>query len=188
MHFPWRPDPVRRIWSGWRAAYLARRDEGDPDDTFVRILESGSPDEETHIVARYGTAFSILNIHPYCTGHLLVLPLRRVRELSDLDSEETKDLWEAVAVAVDVLRAEYSPDGLNVGINLGRAAGGSIPGHLHVHVVPRWIGDGNFLAATAETKIIPEALDVTADRIRRRWIEMSGTMSPRRPDAPRFAP
>lgn len=163
---------MRRLWSGWRASYLARRDDGDPDDTFVRILESGRPDEETHIVARRGTAFAILNIHPYCTGHLLVLPRRKVRELSDLDPTETIDLWRTVAEAVDVLRAEYRPEGLNVGINLGRAAGGSIPAHLHVHVVPRWIGDGNFLAATAETKIIPEALDVTADRVRRRWIDV----------------
>lgn len=171
MPSPWRSESVRRIWSGWRAAYLARGSEGSPDDTFVRILESNSPDEETHIVARRGTAFAILNIHPYCAGHLLVLPRRKVSDLSELGAEETIDLWSTVSEAVEVLRAEYAPDGLNVGINLGRAAGGSIPGHLHVHVVPRWIGDGNFLAATADTKIIPEALDVTADRIRRRWTE-----------------
>ncbi|MFM8528668.1 MAG: HIT family protein [Ilumatobacteraceae bacterium] len=178
MPFPWRPEALRRIWSGWRSAYLARRVEGDSDDTFVRILESDSPDEATHIVARRGTAFAILNIHPYCTGHLLVLPVRKVRELSELDSDETRDLWGTVAEAVEVLRAEYAPDGLNVGINLGRAAGGTIPGHLHIHVVPRWIGDGNFLAATSDTKIIPEALDVTADRVRRRWNDVSGTTHP----------
>lgn len=159
----------RRLWSGWRATYLNRREDDDPGDTFVRLLESGLPDETTHIVARLGTAFAVLNVHPYCTGHLLVLPRRKVRDLTDMNSEESRDLWSLVGEAVEVLRAEYRPDGLNVGLNLGRAAGGSIPAHLHVHVVPRWIGDANFLAATADTKVIPEALSVTGDRVRRRW-------------------
>ena len=86
--------------------------------------------------------------------------------------EETSEIWATVTQAVKVIKAEYSPQGMNVGINLGQAAGGSVAQHLHIHVVPRWGGDSNFMVAVATAKILPEALDVTADRIRKRWKEL----------------
>lgn len=166
------------LWNGWRAAYV--QSAGEPPDggkageasdgsLFTQILRSGLPDEDTHIVHRAKTVFVIANRFPYSVGHLLVLPYREVAELEDLDAAEAAELWATTTRAVTVLKAEYAPDGLNVGINLGEVAGGSISRHLHVHVVPRWGGDSNFMTATAQTRTLPEALPVTAARIRAAW-------------------
>lgn len=169
-----------RLWAGWRHRYLNELDSSDggtpvtsPGNSgrslFLDILESGRPDHETLIVHRGTTVFVILNLHPYSVGHQMVIPYRVVARLSDLTVPEHDELWRTATQAVDVVSAEYSPQGVNVGLNIGRAAGGSVPGHLHVHVVPRWLGEGNFLAATALTRTLPEPLDVTADRLRERW-------------------
>lgn len=162
---------LERIWSGWRAAYVGGGPSGQAlgDSPFVAILESGEPDEATHIIHRGETVFAIMNIHPYTTGHLLVLPYREVADLADLGADETLELWATVTQAVAVVRAEYRPDGLNVGLNLGRPAGGSVPSHLHVHVVPRWTGDSNFMSAVANTQTLPESLEASAARLRAAW-------------------
>lgn len=136
---------------------------------FTRLLASGLPDDETYIVHRGELIFAIVNIHPYTSGHVLIVPYREVADLSDLTADELTELWSTVTHAVGVVRNEYQPDGLNVGLNLGRPSGGSIPNHLHVHVVPRWTGDSNFMSATANTQTLPEALDVTAHRLRSSW-------------------
>jgi ATP adenylyltransferase len=163
---------LERIWSGWRAAYVGG-ERPAPDSTgaspFTQILESGAPDEETHIVHRGERVFAILNIHPYTTGHLLVLPYREVPDLADLSEEETRELWATVTDAVAAVREAYRPDGLNVGLNLGRPAGGSVPSHLHVHVVPRWTGDSNFMSSIANTQTLPESLEHSAARLRAAW-------------------
>lgn len=164
-----------RLWAGWRHRYLTELDSSPADtpvngrDVFSDVLHSGRSDSETLIVHRSAHVFVIVNLHPYSVGHSMVVPYRAVAALSDLTEDEHRDLWSTVTVAVDVVETEYRPQGVNVGLNLGRAAGGSVPGHLHVHVVPRWLGEGNFLAATARTRTLPEALDVTADRLRVRW-------------------
>lgn len=136
---------------------------------FTEILQSEITDEESHIVHRGVHSFVILNAFPYSPGHLLVLPYREVAELENLTSEEHNEIWSTVTVGVQVLKAEYKPQGINVGINMGASAGGSIAQHLHVHIVPRWGGDTNFMVAIANTKILPEALDVTAERVRSAW-------------------
>ncbi len=156
---------LERIWSGWRAGYVGgdRPAPDSPDGSpFTQILESGEPDEATHIVHRGELVFAILNIHPYTTGHLLVLPYREVPDLSDLTSAETTEIWSTVTDAVAAVRVAYRPDGLNVGLNLGRPAGGSVPSHLHVHVVPRWTGDSNFMSSIANTQTLPESLESSA--------------------------
>lgn len=173
---------IERLWAGWRLAYLSQLGEASPSpdpspptnssDVFSDILASGRPDEETLIVHRGETVFVLLNLHPYSVGHSMVLPYRAVGRLDDLTVTEHDELWRTVTWAVEVVETEYSPQGVNVGVNLGRAAGGSVPGHLHVHVVPRWLGEGNFLAATARTRTLPEPLDVTAERLRARWRSM----------------
>lgn len=156
------------LWAGWRSRYLDDRADS-ARSVFAEILESGRPDHETLIVWRGRTVFALMNLHPYTVGHLLVLPYRQTPELHSLTVDEHRELWDGVVMATRVIADEYDPAGINVGANLGPAAGGSVRNHVHVHVVPRWIGDGNFLAATASTRQIPEALDVTADRIRRAW-------------------
>ncbi len=170
-----------RLWAGWRHRYLEQLDATDGGSpvssrsVFVEILESGLPDERTLIVHRGRTVFVLLNLHPYSVGHSMVIPYREVGDVSALSPDEHDELWRTASTAVEVVRAEYAPQGVNVGLNIGRAAGGSVPGHLHVHVVPRWLGEGNFLAATAATRTLPEALDVTADRLRTRWRIVSAT-------------
>lgn len=163
-----------RLWNGWRAQYVQRDSHGKHSDesVFTEILKSNRPDEETFIVHRGETCFVIMNAFPYSSGHVLVIPYREVPDLEMLTAQETSEIWATVTKAVQVLKAEYKPQGMNVGINLGNAAGGSVAQHLHIHIVPRWGGDSNFMVAVATAKILPEALDVTAQRIRNRWKEM----------------
>lgn len=166
---------IDNIWSGWRSRYVSSLDRGRErgesagPSVFTRILESKLGDEATFIVHRRSKVFTIMNSHPYSVGHVLVLPYRQVPELDDLDSQEMAELWSEVSEAVRVLREVLSPDGFNVGLNLGPAAGGSVSEHLHVHVVPRWFGDANFTVTAASVKAIPEALDVTAANVRETW-------------------
>jgi len=165
---------LERLWNGWRTSYVSSvpppEDEpsGGPS-VFTRILQSGLPDDETHVVHRGATVFAILNAYPYATAHTLVLPYREVAALEDLSPAEHTELWATVTDAVRAIKAAYRPEGVNVGLNLGRPAGGSVAQHLHVHVVPRWTGDSNFMTATANTRTLPEALPATADRLRAAW-------------------
>jgi ATP adenylyltransferase len=176
---------LERIWSAWRSTYVTtsparRADESDDGgesatagSVFSRLLRSGAPDTETHIVHRGTTCFAIVNLFPYTAGHLLVVPYREVADLDGLTGEEARDLWATVTDAVGVVRSVYAPDGLNVGLNLGRPAGGSVPDHLHVHVVPRWTGDTNFMSAISNTQTLPEALVDTAAKLRAGWVSRS---------------
>jgi ATP adenylyltransferase len=164
------------LWNGWRAAYVAghvadRDTAGAMTDrsVFSQILECGLDDTETNIVHRGETCFVIMNAFPYTSGHVMVLPYREVAELERLTAEESAELWATVTDAVVALRRAYRPDGLNVGLNLGQAAGGSVSGHLHVHVVPRWGGDSNFMTAIANTRTLPEAIADSAAKIRSAW-------------------
>ena len=163
-----------RMWNGWRAQYVQRDSHGKHSDesVFTEILKSNRSDEETFIVHRGETCFVIMNAFPYSSGHVLVIPYREVPDLELLTPQETGEIWATVTKAVQVLKAEYKPQGMNVGINLGHAAGGSVAQHLHIHIVPRWGGDSNFMVAVATAKILPEALDITAQRIRNRWKDM----------------
>lgn len=167
-----------RLWAGWRGEYLAETVSaagsaaaGDPSVAcvFCRILASGEPDERTHIVWRGEKVFAILNAFPYTSGHLMVMPYAHRGELDELEADESTELWSALTTAVSVLRRAYEPEGVNVGINLGRAAGAGVLGHLHVHAVPRWLGDSNFMTAVAEARVLPESLDETASKLRKAW-------------------
>ena len=168
-------DALDLLWNGWRAAYVTSAGAAggvapeDESSVFTRILASGLPDEESLIVHRGPTCFAILNRFPYSTGHTLVLPYREVAELEDLTEPEAGEIWQTVTDGVRALKAAYRPDALNVGINLGAAAGGSVARHLHVHIVPRWNGDANFMTATAYTRTMPEALPDTWAKVRSAW-------------------
>lgn len=166
-------NPLERLWNGWRATYVQSVDSADAStgdgSIFARILRSGLGDEEAHIVHRGERCFAILNAFPYGTGHTLVLPYREVADLEALDADETNELWATVTDTIRAIKSAYAPDGVNVGINLGRAAGGSVSEHLHVHVLPRWTGDVNFMTAVANARTLPEPLDDTAAKIRSAW-------------------
>ncbi|MDQ1412074.1 MAG: adenylyltransferase, partial [Acidimicrobiaceae bacterium] len=139
-----------RLWAGWRRAFVTSVGDGvgpAPECVFCAILASGLPDDETHLLWRHpgGLAVAILNLYPYTSGHLMVMPTRHVGEVEEVTGEESAALWTGVSAAVGALKAAYRPDALNLGANVGRAAGAGVPGHFHVHVVPRWNGDTNFM-------------------------------------------
>lgn len=164
-----------RIWTGWRSQYVndlgssSGIDDELQGSVFTRILASGLPDSETHIVHRGVHVFALLNAFPYTSGHLMVLPYQEIAALEDLAPEVAAELWATVTDAVRAVKSAYRPGGVNVGINLGRAAGGSVSEHLHVHVVPRWNGDANFMMSVAEARTLPEPLSFSAEKLRTAW-------------------
>ena len=186
---------VERLWAGWRipammddreaaAAGIADSsgtipgtvpgagtgpDGGDGQSLFEAILNSGLPDDKTHIVHRGELAFAILNRYPYSTGHLLILPYRAVPDLEGLDPDERRELWDAVHDAVAAVKAAFSPDGVNVGANLGEGAGPSVYDHVHIHVVPRWRSDTNFMTAIADVRVLPQSLQDCWERLTAAW-------------------
>jgi ATP adenylyltransferase len=164
---------LERLWAGWRTDYVsAAGQEGPSDDgcVFCRILGSEEPDEVTKVVWRGRRVVVLLNAYPYTSGHLMVMPSRHVGEVEDLDpADEAVELWATVTEGVRALKAAYAPEGINVGANLGRAAGAGVPGHFHVHLLPRWNGDTNFMTSVAEARVLPESLDATWTRLRSAW-------------------
>lgn len=172
--------PLDHLWATWRSAYVGRvadsrtlptPEDADGRSLFERILAAGAAegDEAAGIVHRGPTCFVLLNLFPYTSGHLMVLPNRAVADLEDLRAEEHDELWHTVRQAVAALKTGLGCDGVNVGLNLGHAAGGSQSEHLHVHCVPRWAGDANFVSVTAETRVLPIGLAEAGDRLRAAW-------------------
>ncbi|HEU5149135.1 MAG TPA: HIT domain-containing protein [Iamia sp.] len=172
------PSPgLARLWAGWRSAYITRVSTDDAElrrdaeglSLFERILTADVPDDEAFVVHRGRAVSVLLNAFPYGTGHLLVLPNRAVADLAGLTTEESGELWTTVHDAVAAVRRAYEPDGVNVGLNLGAAAGAGVPEHLHVHVLPRWAADANFMTAVAETRVLPEPLAETHRKVTDAW-------------------
>jgi len=153
-----------RLWAGWRSEYVTGAGDDGDGCVLCRVVA-----ELANAVWRGAHCAVVLNAFPYTSGHLMVMPLRHVAELEDVQGEEAAELWAAVADAVRALKSAYGADGINMGANLGRAAGAGVPGHFHVHVLPRWNGDTNFMTSVAETRVLPESLDATYDKVRGAW-------------------
>ena len=153
-------DRLQRLWTPHRMSYIVEtprpRDSKQAAEPFTAIPEL--PDEEGLVVARGELVYAALNLYPYNPGHLMVVPYRRVSELEDLTEAESAELMAFTQRAIRVIKAVSRPDAFNVGLNLGRSAGGSLAEHLHMHVVPRWIGDANFITVVGQTKVIPQLL------------------------------
>ena len=164
-----------RLWAGWRSDYVASvSGEGTDDDAtfaspFEAIGRGDRPDEETYVLWRGESTYAVLNAYPYTTGHLLVVPYVASAAPDDLDDATWGELWHTVRQAVRAIQRAYRPDGVNVGFNLGRAAGAGVPGHLHVHCLPRWVGDTNFMTAVAGARVLPETLGDTWRKLRAAW-------------------
>ena len=160
---------MKRLWTPWRMEYVSRpREEGC-------IFEAGGDEaacREALVLHRGGGVVILLNRYPYANGHLLVAPEAHVADLGGLAAEDSAALMQALARSTAILKEALRPDGFNIGLNLGEAAGAGIPGHLHFHVVPRWSGDHNFMAVLAEVKTIPEHIDATWARLRPRFREL----------------
>ena len=132
-------------------------------------LVDATDDADALVLERTSETITVMNLYPYGSGHLMVAPRRHAAAFDDLSDAENIAIARAQVRAMRAIRAAYEPDGLNVGANLGRAAGAGIPGHLHVHVLPRWSGDTNFMTSVAEARVLPEALPVTWKRLREAW-------------------
>jgi ATP adenylyltransferase len=152
------------LWSPWRYRYLTGPQE-EGACVFCRIA-ADRDDERNLVVYRAEFNFIVLNRFPYTSGHLMVVPYVHKAALSELDSAITAELMSLMRMAEQRLRAVYKPDGLNIGMNIGESAGAGIAGHVHMHVLPRWFGDANFLTTIGETRVLPEELPVTWRRMR----------------------
>lgn len=155
---------MERLWSPWRSEYVTTAGEGE-GCIFCEHLAEGD-DESARILYRGGTTFVILNAFPYNTGHLMVAPTRHVADITDLTDEERDELMLVTSLSVTIVRDAMGAHGFNVGMNLGPVAGAGIPGHIHMHVVPRWGGDTNFMPVVGDTKVIPEMIEQTDAKLR----------------------
>jgi ATP adenylyltransferase len=168
-------DHLQRLWTPYRMSYLAeaplKRENSDPAQLFTDIPQL--PDEDGLVVARGELVYAVLNLYPYNPGHLMVVPYRRVSELEDLTDKESAELMAFTQKAIRVIKSVSHPHGFNVGLNLGISAGGSLAEHLHVHVVPRWGGDANFITIVGDSKVIPQLLRETRRLLATEWEKQS---------------
>jgi ATP adenylyltransferase len=149
----------------WRIEYILAPKPELGESLFTRIAQS-SDDEANHVIARDRTCYAVLNTYPYTGGHLMVVPYKAAPDLNDLTEEELTDLMKLTRRCQNALTRVMKPDGFNIGINLGKVAGAGILGHLHIHVVPRWQGDTNFMPVLAKTTVVPQALTELAAQLR----------------------
>ena len=159
------------LWTPWRYSYISSETGGSGEAlerpcVFCRILASGASDSDTLIVHRAEHNFVMLNRYPYTSGHMMVIPFDHVASLADASRAATEETILLTGQLERVLRSLYAPDGINIGMNIGRAAGAGVAGHIHMHGLPRWIADSNFATVIAETRVLPEDLSVTWRRAR----------------------
>jgi len=175
------PDRLARLWAPYRSSYITQMPAGEETgeaegssrstgDPFLDIPEMS--DEDGLIVARGETVYAVCNLYPYNAGHLMVVPYRKVAELEALTDAETAELMAFAKHAVKTLKRVSKPEAINVGLNLGKASGGSVGDHLHLHVVPRWAGDANFMTVIGGTKVLPQLLRETRALLAEGWREV----------------
>jgi ATP adenylyltransferase len=156
------------LWSPWRNDYIAAGSNADSDAggcVFCQIQSDPGQDEQNFVLHRARHNFVVLNIYPYTTGHLLIVPYEHVGELDASPKETTDELMDLIKRSQTALRAAYKPAGFNMGMNLGAAAGAGIVGHIHIHIMPRWIGDTNFMTTVAATRVLSEDLPTTYKKL-----------------------
>ena len=172
--FPWSGFSAKiktnmdHLWSPWRMKYIQKQEP--PDGCVFCLAAAQDNDAENLVVKRDKHAFVILNRYPYTSGHLMVVPYLHVSSIENLDPETRYEMIELVNQAMIVLRGVYQPEAFNMGANIGAAAGAGIAEHVHIHVVPRWNGDTNFMTAISDTRVIPEELSETYRRILEQWV------------------
>ena len=156
------PDELSALWAPWRVEYF-KTHPGSPD--FLLAAAEAADDDAHLVVARRAHTFLIMNRYPYAVGHLMAVPRRKVGEITALTAEEKLELWELAELGQALLRETIRAQGFNLGLNLGRCAGAGVVDHLHLHIVPRWEGDNNFMPVLADTRVLPEALDALYPRL-----------------------
>lgn len=171
------PDRLERLWAPYRMDYIAQgaqdrdKESSASRDPFIEVPKLS--DEDGLIVARGQHVYCVLNLYPYNPGHMLIVPYRKVSDLEDLGPEESAELMAYVQKAVRVIKQVSNPNAINVGLNLGKAAGGSVADHLHMHIVPRWVGDANFMTVIDSTKVLPQRLRDTRSLFAEAWKDLS---------------
>jgi ATP adenylyltransferase len=158
-----------RIWAPWRIEYISSTTVKGEKKCFLCV--DVKDDDELLVVGRKGSAFVIMNKFPYSNGHVMVVPVRHTGLLEGLTDEELTDMMSLVKIMTTIFKEEFNVDGLNVGINVGRAAGAGLEEHVHIHMVPRWFGDANFMAVVGETRVISEHIYETYKKLKRKFIE-----------------
>lgn len=155
---------MEHVWSPWRYRYIASAEKTD-SCVFCQIINE-QDDANNLVLYRGALAFVVLNMFPYTSGHLMIVPYEHTASFAALNQQATGEMFELAKRSEVALSREYHPDGFNIGMNLGKAAGAGIADHLHVHVVPRWVGDANFVSIIGETRVLPEDLSTTRDRLK----------------------
>jgi ATP adenylyltransferase len=157
---------TQRIWAPWRLAYVKDASKDDADECIFCTKPAEDDDEANLIVHRGELCFVILNLYPYTNGHLMIAPFEHDPSITDLGAETIAEMMSLAQRAMTVLEERYSPHGYNVGFNQGRVAGAGVEHHIHMHVVPRWGGDTNFMPVLADTRVMPQTLDQTYETLR----------------------
>ena len=155
---------MRRLWAPWRITYIL---SPKPDRCIFCECTREERDEENYVLYRGERTFAIMNIYPYNTGHVMVAPYTHTPSIEDLTYEETAEMMEVAKLLMRAMRRSLNPDGFNLGLNIGRIAGAGIEDHVHLHIVPRWSGDTNFMPVIGDVKVIPESIRETYSKIRR---------------------
>jgi ATP adenylyltransferase len=166
-------DGFRRLWTPHRMAYIKGDAKPHDDDECPFCAIPGLPDADGLVIARGGSVYAVLNLYPYNSGHLMVVPFRHVADYTDLTPAETGELALFTQQAMRAVRQASGAQGFNIGMNQGEAAGAGIAAHLHQHVVPRWGGDTNFMPVVGHTKVLPQLLAETRDLLAKAWSEVS---------------
>lgn len=159
---------MEKLWSPWRSQYI-QSFKDEPEDSsegslFTRILNRNK-DKENYILHRGKTCFIIMNLYPYNSGHIMIVPYKEAKDISELESETRMELMELIETGCKALTDALKPHGFNIGANLGRVAGAGVEDHIHFHIVPRWNGDTNFMPVLSEVKVISEAMDETYEKL-----------------------
>jgi|SRR5208337_749446 len=156
---------METLHAPWRIEYILAPKPAQTDDLFTTIAQSNQ-DEANLVLVRDRTCYALLNAFPYTGGHLMIVPYKRAPDFNELTDGELTDLLRLTRRCQNALTKVMKPDGFNIGVNIGKVAGAGIPGHVHIHVVPRWLGDTNFMAVLANTTVVPQALKELAAQIR----------------------
>jgi len=163
---------MKRLFSPWRMKYIQNH-KGSEATGCIFCSALNEPDNnENLVVSRGKTAFVLLNLFPYTCGHMMVAPFAHMASLDDLEPVGRSEMMELISQCLVVLKKIYEPQAFNVGANIGEAAGAGVPGHVHLHIVPRWPGDTNFMSTVGEVRVLPESINQTYDRILTAWQEL----------------
>lgn len=165
---------MKQMYSPWRTKYIEgfSEEKSKSDKTFIRLAIESKDDRRVWVVSRREKCFVLMNKYPYNNGHLLIAPYREVADIDDLTDSEYDDINKAIRDSIKVIKSVYSPQGYNLGVNAGEAAGAGLPQHLHYHIVPRWNGDTNFMPTLADTKVVSVSMEESWEKLSKAFKEL----------------